>query len=208
MARFKSSTFGKISGKHGTAVAALRKDGTNILKVLRIASNPDTLGQKNQRGKFGFVVRELNCMRQIFTITFDGQYGINRAVSKAMKTALTGEYPDFKLDYSKLIISEGTLNKTAQVRLEQVGGSTVKIDWNAEELLGRNPAEIVNLVFLNQTSKSVILKQNVALSGAGSAQVDLPVDWMDKELHSWIYFTSPNGILYSTSQYICRFKLY
>ena len=27
MARFTSSTFGKISGKHGLAVAAVRKDG-------------------------------------------------------------------------------------------------------------------------------------------------------------------------------------
>ena len=207
MALFKSTTFGKISGKHGPAVAALFKNGTNILKVFRKASNPDTPRQKNQRSKFGFVVKELNCMRSVFTITFDGQYGINRVVSMAMKTSLTGEYPDFKLDYSKIIISEGTLNKTAQVRLEQVGGSTVKIDWNAEELLGRNPADNVNLVFLNQTSKSVILKQNVALSGAGSAEVDLPVNWLDKELHSWIYFTSPNGIQYSTSQYICQFKL-
>src|ERR1035437_7474991 len=100
MSLFKSTTFGKISGKHGNAVAALRKDGLNILKVFRIASNPDTPGQKNQRGKFGFVVRELNCMRSVFTITFNGQYGINRAVSKAMKTALTGEYPDFNIDYS------------------------------------------------------------------------------------------------------------
>jgi hypothetical protein len=207
MSRFKSTTFGKISGKHGTAVAALRKDGLNILKVFRIASNPDTLGQKNQRGKFGFVVRELNCMRSVFTITFNGQYGINRAVSKAMKTALTGEYPDFNIDYSKLIISEGTLNKTPQVSLEQVEGNTVKIVWNAEKLLGRNRADNVNLVFLNQTSKSVIMKQNVALSGAGSAEVDLPLNWMDKELHSWIYFTSPIGTIYSTSQYICQFKL-
>jgi hypothetical protein len=207
MARFKSSTFGKISGKHGDAVAAIRKDGTNILKVLRIASNPNTPAQKNHRDKFAFTMRELNCMRSLYTITYDSQYGVNKAVGIAMKNALTGEYPDFKLDYSKLIICEGTLNNTPQVRLEQVGGSTVKIVWNAEELLGRNPAEIVNLVFLNQTSKSVILKQNVALSRAGSAQVDLPVDWMDKDVHCWIYFTSPNGILYSNSQYICRFKL-
>jgi len=62
MARFTSSTFGKISGKHGSAVAAVRKNGLNILKVYRIASNPNTKGQKNQRGKFGFVMKELNCL--------------------------------------------------------------------------------------------------------------------------------------------------
>jgi len=175
--------------------------------VLRIASNPDTPGQKNQRGKFGFVVRELNCMRSVFTITFGGQYGINRAVSRAMKTALTGEYPDFKLDYSKLIISDGSLAKTAQVRLEQLGGSVVRINWNVDALFGRNPEDNVNLVFLNQPSKSVIMKQDYVLRGTGSAVVDLPAHWMDKEIHSWIYFTSPIGTSYSTSQYICQFKL-
>ena len=207
MARFVSSTFGKISGKHGTTVAALRKDGTNILKVLRIASNPNTPAQKNHRDKFAFTMRELNCMRSLYTMTFDSQYGVNKAVGMAMKTALTGEFPDFKLDYSKLIISEGTLAKTSQVSLEQLEGSVVRINWNAEELLGRNPADNVNLVFLNQPSKTIILKQDYALRSAGSADVVLPVNWMDKELHCWIYFTTPDGTIYSTSQYICQFKL-
>ena len=207
MARFTSSTFGKISGKHGNAVAALRKDGTNILNVLRIASNPNTPAQKNHRDKFAFTMRELNCMRSLYTMTYYSQYGVNKAVEKAMKTALTGEFPDFKLDYSKLIISEGTLAKTTQVRLEQMGGSVVRINWNVDALLDRNPEDNVNLVFLNQPSKTVILKQDYTLRGAGSTDVDLPAHWIDKELHSWIFFTSPDGTIYSISQYICQFKL-
>jgi hypothetical protein len=43
-------------------------------------------------------------------MTYGSQYGVNKDVGIAMKTALTGEYPDFKPDYSKLIISEGTLS--------------------------------------------------------------------------------------------------
>jgi hypothetical protein len=49
------------------------------------------------------------------------------------------------------------------------------------------------------------MKQDYAMRGTGSAVVDLPLNWMDKELHSWIYFTSPDETIYSTSQYICRF---
>ena len=118
MARFTSSTFGKISGKHGTAVAAVRKDGLCILKEYRIASNPNTSGQKNQRGKFGFVMKELNCFRKLFTITFGGQYGINKAVSLAMKNAVTGEFPAFEMDYSHVQISEKTF--TQNFRLEKL----------------------------------------------------------------------------------------
>ena len=54
MARFTSSSFGKISGKHGTAVAAVRKDGLCILKEYRVASNPNTSGQKEPAGKVRF----------------------------------------------------------------------------------------------------------------------------------------------------------
>jgi len=206
MARFESSTFGKISGKHGTVVAAIRKDGLNILKEYRAASNPNTIGQKNQRGKFGFVVRELNCMRSIFTLTFDGQYGINRAVSLAMKTAITGEFPDFKLEYSKLIISNGSLNNSTQVSLEKLEGSSIQVNWSPDVFLEADQNDNVNLMFLNQTSKTAVLKQNHSLRSAGSVDVELPVNWADKEIHCWIYFTSTDGTVFSTSQYICPFK--
>ena len=207
MARFKSSTFGKISGKYGTAVAAIRKDGLNILKEYRAASNPNTTKQKNQRGKFGFVVRELNCMRRIFTITFGGQYGINRAASLAMKTALTGEFPDFRLDYSQLIISNGTLKDAAQVGFEQLNERSIKLNWNADIFLGGNSTDNLNLVFLNQTSKTVVFKQNQAIRSEGTVIVELPDIWVGKDIQCWLYLTSTDGSLCSTSQYICQFQL-
>jgi len=86
MTKFKSSTFGKISGKHGDVVAVTMKDGTTYFRAHIIPPNPNTAKQQTQRGKFGFVVKELNCMRSLFTVTFDGQYGINQAVLLAMKT--------------------------------------------------------------------------------------------------------------------------
>jgi hypothetical protein len=89
MAKFKSSTFGEISGKHGNVVAVTMKDGTSYFREYIIPPNPNTVKQQTQRGKFGFVVKELNCMRKMFAVTFGGQYGINRAVSLAMKTCVS-----------------------------------------------------------------------------------------------------------------------
>jgi len=202
MARFTSSTFGKISGKHGSAVAAIRKDGLNILKVYRVASNPNTAGQKNQRGKFGFVMKELNCLRSVFTLNFGGQYGINKVVAKVMKTAVNGEFPNFKLDYTKLEIASGSLYNTSEVRMERINEKSVLISWNTYLFINNSPDDRVNLVFLNTQTKFVIERYECAIRSEGKAEIHIPAGWLDSDIHGWIYFTSADGKLNSTSLYI------
>ena len=97
MAKFKSFTFGKISAKHSDVVAITMKDGSSYFRACIIPPNPNTAKQQSQREVFGFVVKELNCMRKLFSVTFGGQYDINRAVSLAMKTCVSGQFPDFIL---------------------------------------------------------------------------------------------------------------
>jgi hypothetical protein len=202
MARFTSSTFGKISGKHGTAVAAVRKDGLCILKEYRVASNPNTSGQKNQRGKFGFVMKELNCLRSVFTLNFGGQYGINKAVAKVMKTAVNGEFPNFKLDYTKLEIASGSLYNTSEVRMERINEKSVLISWNTYLFINNLPDDRVNLVFLNTQTKFVIERYECAIRSEGKVEIQIPAGWLDLDIHGWIYFTSTDGKLNSTSKYI------
>jgi hypothetical protein len=201
MARFTSSTFGKISGKHGSAVAAIRKDGLNILKVYRIASNPNTTGQKNQRGKFGFVMKELNCLRKVFTQTYGGQYGINKAIALTMKTAVTGEFPEFRLDYSKLPISNGSLNKLEGLKPEQVNSTTLKISWSDQLYNLSSHNDIVNLVCLHTVKKQFIIRNNATRSIC-HIETEIPVGWLLHDIHCWIFLSSPNTNSFSTSQYI------
>jgi hypothetical protein len=202
MAIFKSTTFGKISGKHGTAVAATRKDGLNILKVYRVASNPNTTGQKNQRGKFGFVVKELNCMRKLFTITFGGQYGINRAVSLAMKTCVSGEFPDFKIDYSKLKLSKGSIPVPVSHNVYNLINNSFKLEWSDSELLNEKTDDNLNIVLFNATKKQMIHNQNIALRSNRNIDFSLPEYWSDSEIYAWLYFSSSNNNYFSDSKYL------
>jgi len=64
MAKYTSTTFGKISGKHGTAVAAIM-NGQPVLKVFTPPANPNSAGQQSQRIKFGLVASGLNPLRNI-----------------------------------------------------------------------------------------------------------------------------------------------
>ena len=202
MARFTSSTFGKISGKHGTAVAAVRKDGLCILKEYRVASNPNTAGQKNQRGKFGFVMKQINCLRSVFTRNFGGQYGINKVVAKAMKTAVTGEFPGFKLDYSKLEIASGSMYNTSVLKLKRLSEKSLLLIWNTDLMMNSSPTDKVNLVILNSQTKFVLERYEYAVRLDGKADIQIPAGWLDSEIHAWIYFSSADGKTNSVSLHI------
>jgi hypothetical protein len=197
-----SSTFGKISGKHGNAVAAVRKkDGVVILKEYRPASNPNTTGQKNQRAKFGFAMKELNCMRKVFAVTYNNQYGINKAVSMALKTCLSGEYPDYNFDYSRLIVALGQ-SVTTQTTVKTIATFRFEIKWDTLLLYGMSPADNVNLVFLNPQLKVMDFRPSVIAREAGSITIDLPEHMLSSPVHVWMYFSSEKGKITFESQYI------
>jgi hypothetical protein len=202
MARFSSSTFGKISGKHGTTVAAVRKDGLCILKEYRVASNPNTIGQKNQRGKFGFVMKEINCLRSVFTRNFGGQYGINKVVSIAMKTAVTGDFPDFKLDYTKLEVASGNLYNASNATLVRINENSLRLSWDTDFIINGSPDDKVNLVILNSENRFVIERYECASRSEGTIEIEIPTDWGTSYIHTWLYYSSADGKKISISQYI------
>ena len=77
MAKFNSTTFGAISGRHGSAVAATTKDGKNYLRVYRAPSNPNSDKQIAHRTKFSFAIKSLGCFRNLFKETYNNSRGMN-----------------------------------------------------------------------------------------------------------------------------------
>jgi hypothetical protein len=202
MARFKSTTFGKISGKHGSAVAAVRKDGLCILKVYRVAANPNTAGQKNQRAKFGFVMKQINCMRSVFTKNFGGQYGINKVIATAIKTAVVGEFPNYTFDYSKLFISSGGIFYASNINIKSAENDCLIVSWSVDVTTYSSSSDKVNLVFLNPETKSVVVRYECAFLSDGKVKMEVPHLWLASEIHAWMYLTSQDGKKQSISQYI------
>jgi len=202
MATFNSTTFGTISGRHGSAVAATTKDGKSILKVFRAPANPNTGKQQAQRSKFGFTNSELSCMRNLFKTTFLSPNGMHQGVSLAMKQAVVGEAPNFAIDYSLLTLSVGSVDSAGMLSAVKTTGTKVKLDWDTT--IGTNSTEKdgVTIVFFNPADKISVLKQNHALRIAGTAEVELPEIWAGSEIHCWIYFSTPADALNSASKYV------
>jgi hypothetical protein len=206
MAKFISTTFGEISGRHGTAVAAQR-DGVSILKVFSPPRNPRSDKQLTQRSKFATVAVGLNPLRSIITIGFGSVKGYNTASSLALRNAVAGNYPDFTLDYSKVTLSSGSVSSTPVAHLVKKTGTTVTADWDTTQFSNGKETDRVNLVFMNTFTKMVYFSQEQTARSTGKLDVSLPSPWTGNEIHSWLFFTSTAGDDHSVSQYLAKITL-
>jgi len=207
MARFTSMTFGSISGRHGSAVAVVMKNNKNVLKVFNAPYDPKSEEQLAQRSKFGFVVSRMVCLKGVFKITFLKNGGHNHGVSLAFKTAVTGTSPDYSIDYPKLIVSEGSLTVSREASAQKTTGNSVMVNWSTELMDFSIANDKVSLVFFQEEEQAAVFKQNCTLRSVGMITVDLPVEWAGGNVHSWIYFSTPNGSRNSLSSYISRIQL-
>ncbi|MEI7504360.1 MAG: DUF6266 family protein [Paludibacter sp.] len=213
MAEFNSSTFGTISGRHGSAVATtIKKSGKSILKLFRPPTDPKTAKQEAHRSKFAFLVAFLACMRELLNETLRTKGGYNQGFALAMQNAIIGVASNYSIDYSKLVFTVGGVTRGAQLTAAKLTGTTVKVDWNANNFSvlatgGAKPNEAVNLIFYNDTTKECILIQDIAKREAGTAELECPDYWSGNVVQSWIYFSRAEGKNNSNSDYIGEVQL-
>lgn len=207
MGKFVSPTFGYISGKHGTAVAAITKHG-NILRLHRKPGNPNTPKQQEQRLKFGLVNTELAPLGEVFKIGYASPDGRQMAVSHALKNTIEGEFPDFRLNFSLVKVAAGNLPGVHHaLAQENDPDGDVTITWDTTVGVQADKEDTVNLVFFNKDTKLSVLYENVAAREAGTVDQPLPEIWKGKPVHCWLYLSAKNRNATSDSFYVGLLQL-
>jgi hypothetical protein len=206
MAEFNSLTFGTISGRHGSAVATTTKNGKSILRVFRKSVDAKTDKQVAHRNKFSFAVAFLSPMREIMNETFKSRGGYNYGFALTMKSAITGNAPNFEVDYSKLYFSEGSLVVAKELTVSKTAGGKLKLGWNTSNLSGNTLGgakanEGVNVVLYSENEKESMFLENVVERIAAEAEVECPDYWAGGKVHVWMYFSRADGSMHSVSAY-------
>jgi len=201
MAKYNSTTFGKISGKHGTAVAAVM-NGKPVIKVFTPPSNPNSPGQQAQRMKFGLVATSLNPLRNIIIVGFGSKQGYNQATSVALRNAIAGTYPELSINYAKVVIASGSLPQSPNVEIAYVANSGANVSWDSETWTSGSPNDAVHIAFLNPVTQMAVYMAGQATRQNGVLTAELPATWRGATIHAWIFFTSADYQLTSASQYL------
>lgn len=201
MANFRSTTFGAISGKHGTAIASSR-DGKSILRVFTPPSDTKSPAQLEQRARFGLILRILNLLRSLIYIGFGSKAGFYGAVSYALRNAVEGVYPNFSINYGKMLVSSGSLPQSPEVTVTVVAGVGVDISWDTATWNTGSPDDSVYIGFLNPAMLMPYFDEAKGTRKDGKLTVTLPEVWKGATVHGWLFFVSPDGQLSSVSQYL------
>lgn len=212
MAIFNSSTFGTISGRHGSAVATTTKNGKSILRIYRQSVDANTEKQQAQRTKFGYTMASLQCMREIFNQSLKAKGGYNYAFAQAMKNAITGDASNYSVDYSKLVFAEGNVKPAREVTLSKSAANTATIAWNISNITtlssgGAKGNETASVVLYNEELAEAMLVPNTVERSVGSAELVCPDYWATNTVHAWMYFTRSDGKQNSNSEYVGNLKL-
>lgn len=200
MGTIKKGILGGVSGAVGNVVGANWK-GIDYLRIKPSnVSNPNTDLQSTQRLKFSAVLKFLQPATEFIRVGFKA-YAIkmsafNAAFSYNYHNALTGDYPDFGLDYAKVLVSRGNLPGAVNPVCTSTDPGKVSLSWepNAAGGIAQDSDTVLLLIFDPATHQAVYLL-NAGVRGDGTAEVSVPADFSGQSVHCFISFMALGGAL-------------
>jgi len=133
--------------------------------------------------------------------------GYNTASSLALRNAITGTFPNYSLDFSKVLVSSGSLPQSHTVTVTKLTGTQVEVKWDPSVWTNGSPVDLVHVAFLNAETKMLVYDQAQATRSQGILEIHLPEVWLGANVHVWFFFTTTDGRQSSVSQYLGILKL-
>jgi hypothetical protein len=203
MARLKNGINGDITGKVGNVVGAKWRDIHYIRSLPKKSNNPRTKGQVRQRSKFSVTMEFLKTITPYIRIGYKEystgrQTAFNAATSYNIKNATTENNDNIELDFTKVLVTRGSLITAPHIESEIVDGQ-LQICWDATLKENARSNDLVMLLAYNPTKKEAIYNICTAQRSHSTAQMQLPSDWNGDKIHTYISFRSADGELVSDS---------
>ena len=205
MARMKHGPLGNISGKIGNVSFSTWKD-TAIVKERPAKSNkPASQKQLEQRAKMATGNQFMRTLKNVVTKCYRDftvkMTGYNAAVRNLLKNALTGEYPNYSIDYSLVQLSRGEIRQLFKPAVASAKTDTITFTWTISSGVGNSrPDDKAVLVAYCEAMKVSTYTLDGPSRSAGTADLEMP-GYSGQTIHSWIAFISADGTDVSDSVY-------
>ena len=208
MAKIEHGILGGFSGKVGTVIGGTWK-GIDFMRSKSKRRNfVPTQKQLEQQVKFALIMRFVQPMSALLEVTFVDyavrKTGINSAFSYIYDNAITGVFPDFAIDYSKVLVSRGIMPNVlgpAVVSGPVAGawpgtfagaGSILTWSWTDGGGAGTQPTDQAVLVAYCPERKQVIFTTNGGDRSALTADLNLAT-FTGLAIETYIGFISADG---------------
>ncbi|HEY3372254.1 MAG TPA: DUF6266 family protein [Prolixibacteraceae bacterium] len=212
MAIITKSILGGISGKVGKFVYSSWKGKPYVRSAAEHITNPMTQGQLEQRARFTLILRFLRPLTLFLREGFYRKQGsispFNSAMSYHLKNAVAGTYPDYRIDYSKVLVSRGNLPGASNPAARLSPAGEIEFTWENNSIdSDAMPDDRALLLVYNSNKQEVVSIVGGNLRVNGSQLVALPSTFEGDELHCYIAFQNVYKLIVSDSQYLGRIRI-
>jgi len=200
---------GNISGKLGNHVYSSWRGKPYVRSVPKKSTRPPTQVQIEQRARFGLVSRCLHPARSLITIGFSERNPhmteLNCAMSYALKNAVAGSYPDYYIDFSKLLLTHDRLRPPLKTSAAIAGQESILFTWDDFPQY-QNSCNEVLLIALCQDPAACIYTMGDTLRRDGFGILKV-TGLTGKKVHTYLSFYNDNRSMMSDSIYTGEFLL-
>lgn len=196
MGTFSKGILGGFSGKVGPVVGSSWK-GIDVMRSMpNKKKGTSSVAQLDQQLKFSIGMQFMQPMTELVNVTFNNyatdQTAFNAAFSYTLKNAIAGKTPDYVIDYSKALLSKGTLpNATAPAA--SATNKAVFFTWTDNSGIGNAAAtDSAIMVIYCKELNAAIFTWKGGMRSDSAAQLDVS-GFTGKTVATWLGFLSANG---------------
>lgn len=200
MARIKSGILSNVSGKVGNVVGGTWK-GINYLRGMPAGvRNPNSTLQFSQRLKFSLMVRFLQPVTEFIRVGYKAQAvkmtAFNAAFSYNFHNALSGDSPDYKIEYPRVMLSRGNLAGAINPSCASTAAAKVQLSWEMIPGMGQaSETDTTIFVIYNADKQEAVYSLNAGTRGDGTLEVSVPASYSGDAVHCYIAFITMNSLL-------------
>lgn len=206
METIKRGILGGFSGKVGNVVGGSWKGISYMRSLPQSVKNPRTEGQVSQRNKFALTLHFLKPMaaflRTGWRLYAHRQSAFNAAMSYTLANAITGNYPAYAIDPSKVLISRGLLVPAVNANAVALSGG-IAISWdNNSGISNSKQTDKALIIILNTLKGEAICDTAGTERMSGSQTIAMPADWTNNEVQVYLGFISEDTKEVANSVYL------
>jgi len=205
---------GSISGTVGPVVLCTVNSQEVIKSKPKKSTKAPVQSQLDQRSKFAMITEFISYMKNIIVLGYQIHKNkkaspTNIAVKYHLENAITGVSPDFKIDFTKVVISVGKL-ATSFAAGVPAEGRKFNLTWDDyhdnEDKVLRNTDYLV-VLFYDEITKLFLTYRKMAVRGDLALEIPISHRFIVNPIHCWTFFVSADGLTTSKSEYLGEFKM-
>ena len=207
MGTIKQGILGGFSGKTGTVIGSSWKGIAVMRGIAPSIAQPNTQAQLAQRAKFSLMGKFLRPLIPFLRIGFKSQAvkmsGFNAAMSYNLENALTGTYPDYDVDYTKALVSEGNLPGALNPEVTSTTAGEIRYTWedNHTDTNADATDKALLVVYNPSRNKAVTVVDGNSRIG-GSQSITVPSNFSGEEVQCFISFSNETQAVLSNSEFV------